>query len=226
MDKNIINGKWQGLQKDGGGETEPIDLIQTNPPNKPGPVPNRSKENYSVLRNCKLQTYVKHSERMLVTGGYVVVFMNAFAWIDWFTELTKTSFHVMPYPASFTCQIETDWDPDVFPRNNGDMAVIARQVGDHPRGFNPAFCDSTGFDNAPKSNAYFCGVPSSENRLLQDILKSPFSVTEKSTSLLQTIISPYRPLCGTILDSFAGTCTTAISEMQCGRREIAIEEDS
>lgn len=165
-------------------------------------------------------------KRVLVTGGYIVIFINAFSWFEWYADLTKAGFQVMPYPAVFVFDTEVDRETNVFPRSNGEMALIGKLPGNHPKGFIPAFSEQTSFDSATKRNAFYVNVPKPDNRLLREGSKSPVRTSENSVSLLRDLITLYCPLEGTVMDSFAGTCSAAIAALQYGRRVIAIEEDT
>lgn len=114
---------------------------------------------------------------------------------------------------------------NIFPRNNGHFSVVTRQVGDHPKGFQPAFCDLAGFSNRANHNACYGDVPAPENQLLQECSKIPVRMTEKSITLLKNFICLYSRLNVTVIDSFAGTCTTAIAAVKCGSHAIVIKED-
>lgn len=90
------------------------DLILTDPPIKSSPVLSRITQNGLTLSESELQGDVKHAKQMLITGRYLIIFTNKFTWIDWFVELSKSVFHVMPYLTSFVCHEEIDRDVFIF----------------------------------------------------------------------------------------------------------------
>lgn len=89
------------------------------------------------------------------------------------SSFRKTGFRLCHILSHFVCLNEIVRDPDVFPRNNDDMAVIARQASDHPRAFKPGFYDFAGFSEESKYNAFFGEVPAPKNRLLQKQPNNP-----------------------------------------------------
>lgn len=53
----------------------------------------------TATQNCpKLQSYVTHAKRLIVTGAFLDIFTYAFTWVVWNMDLSKNAFHVMPYP--------------------------------------------------------------------------------------------------------------------------------
>lgn len=201
-----------------------VDLILTEPPDGIPRTITRC-ENASILEDKEIDGFVAHAKNILISGGYVVMFTNVFQFMRWYHAFKKHDFKVMNYEAVFVKETETNRNPNEFPLHNSEMALICKAPGDHPT-FTPNFSERLNLQcKGSRRRASFGNVPSTINKLLRPNTRSPIRVEEKNVSLLRELISLYSPIGGLVLDSYAGTFTTAIAAMQCHRAAIVVEKD-
>lgn len=152
----------------------------TFPPANPSQIYRSFKSQTQPLSETELHAYVQYAKRILVTGGYVIIFTNAFTRIGWFQERSINGFLPMHYLAKFVCAKDVDQDLYIFLRNNGDVVVETRRVGSQPNGFVSPFSVHCLVGTCTNRNASYGSWPTTEIRLLYRGSKSLVRLSEKT----------------------------------------------
>lgn len=102
-------------------------------------MPTIRRKDFKYTENGETKAYFVHTKKMLVTGEYIIILTDAFPWNDWHLELAKNRFLLMSQPVVYVCGKEIDRKPNVFARNNADMAITWKHSGVQPRDLKPTF---------------------------------------------------------------------------------------
>lgn len=104
-----------------------------------------------------------------------------------------------------------------FPQKHGDIALLAKSNGTHPRKFKPSF------EDVSRRFASLSGVKACQDRLRKPAANAPLVPGEKCPHLFGHIIKTFSPIDGIVIDPLASGLTTALACLKTDRRALCID---
>lgn len=162
--------------------------------------------------------------RVFLTGRYFIASTNIFNWVSLIREHLKHAFDDMWCHTSYICKADINRESSMFLRENGEGGVVLI-LGSHT---------GTASSDCPQTISVFkigsgtASHPESGYRLKSNLFTKTQKACanfQKSISLLMGLIFQYSPspVGGTVIRSFARTCTTGISIVHCNRYAIMVK---
>ena len=166
-----------------------------------------------------LQSIPEFCSLVLHPGSYAFIIVSENHFSDLFQSFKEKSFKVSPHSFKIlydqsSIQRRTTID---FPQKHGDIALISKTEGFHPRNYKPSFED---FGARFKS---LTGIKACQDRLKKPTEQAPLVPGEKSTDLYAHIIKMFSPTDGIIMDPLANGLTSALACLKTGRRSVCID---
>lgn len=207
-----------------------IDLLLTDPPY--GLEPNASgtgRHFEDMLDDKEIVSFCQFAARVVKPGGFLFIFSSVRFLQKWISFLRETNFKVMSHVYSLVKKTAgmQHHRLSAFPQNATEYGVVARKNGRHPQQFEPDFISPYHRIDCslPRRFASITGIPVTRNKLQLPGKKIPVRVEEKNTDLLIEIMTTFCPEGGSVLDTYAGTFTTALACLETGRTCTSIEKD-
>ncbi len=212
---------------------EKMDLVMSEPPSSPSRSPiHSSRSTAKVSEEMSLEevkNLPKILKRVLKVGGYVVLVMRFYSFMEWYEAFYSAGYEVMsaPYILAFDSKTIQLRRTKIFPMLGYKVALVAQLPSGNRESFEPNF--DTPFNLVNCSNSRRCGVmyniSDPKSKLYKPETRVPFHPEELSPFMLSELIDLFTPQNGRVLDPFAGTMTSAIAAMQTGRTCICVERN-
>ena len=217
-----FNMQWEQYLKSEHKETDKkVDLLISQPPSAPSrsiihSIRNRVKNKEEISQE-EVKLLPKSLKRILKPGGYVIMMIPFFSFMEWYDAFYSEGYEIFeePYVLSYNTNTIQTRHPPNFPQKTHETVLIARLHTSKEQSFSPDF--DSDFSLVQCSNSRNSSVMSNISKpkslLYKKGTKIPFHPNELSPFMLSELIDLFTPQCGTVLDLYAGTMTTAIAAM-------------
>ncbi len=231
---NAINKTWQDfLKSTWTDESERADLLISEPPPAPSRSPiHNTRTNSGISTEISLaevQLVAKSFKRFVKPGGYVVLIMPFYSFMEWYSAIYDAGLDVMGFPFIFGYDSTSIQKRKTtkFPQCGYQVALVASVPCDRQKQFEPDFSSGLNAVNCSveRRMGMMFNIVNSKSKLCHKNSRVPILKAEQSVPMLAELMDIFSPHGGLVIDMFAGSLTSAIAALRCGRNIIAIEKD-
>ena len=206
-----------------------VDMILTDPPYCLPTSRTPTGEGYNdQIDEREMDMFSQFARRVIVPGGFWGLFTSYHLFVKLKRDFEDRNFVFSNAPfvlVKRTGMLQKSSSPR-YPQNGYEFALVSRQRGDHPQGFQPRFSEQYRLIKYAHSRRFSIidFIPPVRRKLKYPGTNRPIRTEEKSNLMIAEIMTTFCPEGGTVLEAYGGTLTTALACIATGRKCIATKK--